>query len=228
MWGDTVSVMFVRRRRFVPFIVFFVIILILFTTAFGFIKVHPLVVSVAKSHLNYIGNKVVNSSIEKHFKDVNYSDIVSIVFNANNEISAVSVDFAKLNTLKSQIMLEIANDLDAVSETEISIPLGNFFNNEFLMGIGPDIPFKLVPYGTVNVNFRDQFTGMGINQTVHEIYLDVNTEVGAIMPGMKTSSKITTSMMVAHTVIVGNVPQNYTGVNEIQGQMEDYILDVIP
>lgn len=222
------SAFFMRRRSFFPFVLFFTIVLLLFILIFTFIKIRPLVVTVAKSKLDYLGNKIVNASVEKHFKNVAYSDIVNIMVNENNSISAVSINFSHLNTLKSRILIEIAEKLEAMSETEISIPLGNFFDNEFLMGIGPKIPFKIVPYGTVYIDFRDQFTSMGINQTVHEIYLDVKTDLGAIMPGVKTNSNITTSVMVAHTVIVGDVPDNYTGVNEIQGQVEDYILDVIP
>lgn len=220
--------MFSPHRNFVPVIIFLIIIAVLCGLLFGFFKIRPIVIAVAKSKLDYIGNKIVNAAVEKRFKNVNYSDLVIINKDANEKVAAISVDFAKLNLLKSGVMLDVAEKIESLSETDIKIPLGNFFDTELLMGIGPKVSFKIVPYGTVYVDFRDEFTAMGINQTIHEIYLDVKTTVAAIIPGMKTTSQITTSVMVAHTVIVGEVPESYTGVNEIQGKIEDYILDVIP
>jgi sporulation protein YunB len=187
--------------------------------------VRPVVIKVAQAKLNYISNKIVNTSVEKHFKDVEYKDIVNIMYDNENKISAVSIDFSYLNTLKSRIMLDISQNIDSLKQTDMKIPLGSFLNNEFFMGVGPDITFQIVPYGMVYIDFRDAFSGMGINQTVHEIYLDVKMNIGAVMPGIKATNTYTTSLMIAHTVIVGNVPDNYTGVNEIQGQIEDYILD---
>ena len=214
--------MFSPHRNFVPVIIFLIIIAVLCGLLFGFFKIRPIVIAVAKSKLDYIGNKIVNAAVEKRFKNVNYSDLVIINKDANEKVAAISVDFAKLNLLKSGVMLDVAEKIESLSETDIKIPLGNFFDTELLMGIGPKVSFKIVPYGTVYVDFRDEFTA------IHEIYLDVKTTVAAIIPGMKTTSQITTSVMVAHTVIVGEVPESYTGVNEIQGKIEDYILDVIP
>ncbi len=222
------SYLFKAKRRFFPVILFFSVITLLFIIFFSYLKVRPIVIKVAQAKLNYISNKIVNASVEKHFKNVEYKDIVNIMYDNENKISAVSIDFSYLNTLKSRIMLDISQNIDSLKETDMKIPLGSFFNNEFFMGLGPYITFKIVPYGMVYVDFRDAFSGMGINQTVHEIYLDVKMNVGAIMPGIKATNTYDTSLMVAHTVIVGNVPDNYTGVNEIQGQIEDYILDVLP
>ena len=219
---------FYRKKTTFLIITVFCIVIILFILIFSYSKIRPIVNVVAKSKLDYLANKIVNASVEKHFENVSYSDIVNIVFTETNNVSAVSINFSHLNTLKSKIMLDISQELENLKETEMKIPLGNFLGSEFLMGTGPKITFKLVPYGTVYIDFRDQFTCMGINQTVHEIYLDVKTGINAIIPGIKTTSFITTTVMVAHTVIVGDVPENYTGVNEIQGQVEDYILDVLP
>ena len=219
---------FHRKKPTFLIIIIFCIVIFLITLIFSYFKIRPIVSNVAKSKLDYLANKIVNESVEKHFKNVSYSDIVNIVFTETNTVSAVSINFSHLNTLKSKIMLDIANELENLKEADMKIPLGNFLGNEFFMGLGPKIPFKLVPYGTVYIDFRDQFTSMGINQTVHEIYLDVKTGISAIIPSINTNSYITTTVMVAHTVIVGDVPENYTGVNEIQGKVEDYILDVLP
>ena len=85
-----------------------------------------------------------------------------------------------------------------------------------------------MPNPTVDVNFRDDFTSAGVNQTVHKIYLDVDANVSAAVPAVKTGARVKTSFLIAQTVIVGEVPETYTGINEIPGSIEDYILDVTP
>ena len=56
---------------------------------------------------------------------------------------------------------------------------------------------------------------LGINQTVHRIYLDVecNVSVDSII-NYKISS-IETDILIAETVIVGGVPETYYNIGEI-------------
>ena len=223
MW---VIKMFRRKRRFLPFVL---IILACAALVLTLSFVRPVVMSVANSHLRNTALRIIKNDVLKTFENgkLKYDDIVIISNDANEKISAISVNFPYVNKIKASLALDILKEI-STDQTVISIPLGNFFRNEFMWGMGPKIPFKIMPNPTVDVNLRDDFTGLSINQTVHEIYLDVETNVFAVAPMVKTGAKVKTSFLIAHTVIVGDVPENYTGINEIPGSIEDYILDVTP
>lgn len=216
----------VSKKYFVIATTIFVIIYIL---KLYFCTMRPMILRVAQTRMEYISNKVINKAVGNVLRnnDIKYSDIVIMQKDTEEHVSSISIDFVKMNKIKSDLVLEILEQLNDTHYTDIAIPLGNFLELEFLMGMGPKIPFRIIPHGTVYVDYRDEFKSMGINQTCHEVYLDINTKVSGVMPGFKTSSDIETSIIAAHTVIVGDVPETYTGVNEIEGTIEDYVLDII-
>ncbi len=219
--------MFRKRRRIFPFFIFFLVTAVLvFSASF----VRPLVMSVANTHLKNTAVRIINTAVLKNLSDgsADYSDIVTMSKDANERVSALSVNFSQVNKIKAGLTLDILNGITKSDRADIAIPLGNFFSNEFMWGTGPKIPFKIMPNPTVDVNFRDDFTSAGVNQTVHKIYLDVDANVSAAVPAVKTGARVKTSFLIAQTVIVGEVPETYTGINEIPGSIEDYILDVTP
>ncbi len=226
--------MFKRRRRFKNItkkhiLILGILLLLIYIIYIYFCTIRPMVLRVTQTRMEYISNQVINSAVNDVLKrkNIKYSDLVIMQKDHEDHVASISIDFINMNMIKSDIVLEILNRLNKTEYTEIKIPLGNFFDSELLMGIGPKITFRIVPHGTAYVNYRDEFKSMGINQTCHEVYLDINTKVSGIMPGFKTSANIETSIIAAHTVIVGDVPQTYTGVNEIEGTIEDYVLDII-
>ncbi|MBE7046730.1 MAG: sporulation protein YunB [Ruminococcaceae bacterium] len=216
----------ISKKYYIIAVIIFVIIYIL---KLYFCTMRPMILRVAQTRMEYISNKVINKAVSNVLKNNNikYSDIVIMQKDTEEHVSSISIDFVKMNRIKSDLVLEILEQLNDTHYTDIAIPLGNFLELEFLMGMGPKIPFRIIPHGTVYVDYRDEFKSMGINQTCHEVYLDINTKVSGVMPGFKTSSDIETSIIAAHTVIVGDVPETYTGVNEIEGTIEDYVLDII-
>ena len=64
--------------------------------------------------------------------------------------------------------------------------------------------------GNVSADFNSSFESAGINQTKHQIYLDVKTSVYSFLPGFRTTTDVETNILVAETVIVGAVPQLVT------------------
>ena len=76
--------------------------------------------------------------------------------------------------------------------------------------------------GTATAKFRDKFTAAGINQTKHQILLDVDVYVTILLPGITTYTKVSNEISVAETVIVGSVPQTYTYFSTTEDKIEDY------
>lgn len=153
---------------------------------------------------------VVNSAVLKGFPDnINYEEIAMINRDINGRISSIQTDVSKLNRIFAGISLDIQNELSQIEDQEVKIPLGVMLGESIFSGRGPKIGIKIIPGGNVQTDFRSEFEEAGINQTKHRIYLMVKTSVSVVAPFMKEKTEIVTSIPLAETVIVGDVPQVY-------------------
>lgn len=180
-------------------------------------RLSPIVEEMALARSRSIATGVVNESIYAAISEdgITYDDLISFEKDKNDKITALKTNLVKINSLKSKISADILRRLSEINETELSIPLGNLINGELLSGRGPKIQIKLVPVGTVSTEMKNEFNTAGINQTLHQIIVEVRLSVTVIMPRKNVSSDITSSVCIAQTVIVGDVPQAYTDINKL-------------
>ena len=59
------------------------------------------------------------------------------------------------------------------------------------------------------MSFRNVFTSAGINQTLHQVMLEVSVQVKLHLPGGTTETLVEAQVCAAETVIVGQVPGAY-------------------
>ena len=123
--------MFRKRRRIFPFFIFFLVTAVLIFSA-SFVR--PLVMSVANTHLKNTAVLIINTAVLKNLSDgsADYSDIVTVSKDANERVSALSVNFSQVNKIKAGLTLDILNGITKSDRADIAIPLGNFFSNEFM------------------------------------------------------------------------------------------------
>ena len=116
-----------------------------------------------------------------------------------------------------------------MSTTTLSIPIGTLTGSSLLAGRGPTVKVKMQSVGSTTASFRNTFSSAGINQTRHQILLDVTVSVSILLPGFRTSTKVSNEISVAETVIVGSVPENYTyfstAPDEADNYAEEYIMN---
>lgn len=152
-------------------------------------------------------NDVVARELEK--EDLRYEDLVHLVRGGNEEILAVQTDVTAANRFKAAVSSAIVEELERHALEEESVPLGTLLGKPLLGGHGPKIPFRIVPSQSVATSFSSQFLSAGINQTQHQIMLNISLEADAILSGLQTHVEVETSFLVAETLLVGTVPQTY-------------------
>ena len=87
-----------------------------------------------------------------------------------------------------------------------------------LAGLGPKIKVKIIPTGTVNIEFKTEFLSSGINQTRHRIYLEIKSKMGIVAPFVSQRVEVINEINIAETVLIGEVPETYynlEGVDEV-------------
>lgn len=81
-----------------------------------------------------------------------------------------------------------------------------------------------MPIGNVLCKFSSKFTSAGINQTLHSIFVDVQTSVSIILPTRTVQVGGSSQVLIAESVIVGKVPDVYLNGN-IFGEGFDLVPD---
>lgn len=165
---------------------------------------------ISEYRVKAIVTRVVGSEVNENFPDnIYYTDIVTISKDKNGNITSIQTDVAKLNRIFANVSQGIQNQLSNLEDEKISIPLGAMLGEHIFAASGPDINIRIIPIGSVETDFKSEFTSAGINQTRHRIYILFKTEVGVAIPFIQKKTVITTSLPVAETVIVGEVPSYY-------------------
>ena len=107
---------------------------------------------------------------------------------------------------------KIQNELDKQKLYKFSLPLGAFTDITLLSTLGPQTEISFYLTGSVNCNIKSKFESGGVNQTIHHIYLIVNTDIITISPEYKEQCSFSTDYEIAQTVIVGNIPSTYADI----------------
>lgn len=180
---------YVRRNRkrvkaYVA-IVFIVITLILFLS-FIENRLRASMAQISEYKVKSIITRVVGNAVSENFPDnIEYNDIATISKDESGNITSVQTDIAKLNRIFANVSLSVQDQLSGLDGEKISIPLGTILGEPIFAAWGPDINFKVIPTGSVETDFKSEFTSAGINQTKHRIYLLVKTEIGVGIPFME-------------------------------------------
>lgn len=191
----------------------------------------PVMTSMAMARVSNMVNRIVSTAVNEAVEsgEIDYGNFVIFDKDDTGHITALRSNVAEVNRMQGRIADEILLRLSEVSTSELEIPLGTLTGSALLAGRGPSLYVRMQAVGSANAVFRNQFTAAGINQTRHQIFLDVDVYMSILLPGMKTSTKVSNEIAVAETVIVGGVPDTYTYFSttpdETAQYAEDYIMN---
>lgn len=152
----------------------------------------------------------INDTISRKLasEDYDYDYFVTLDRGENGEVTAVKANMARVNALSSELLSDIVEAADR-GELSLSIPLGNILGSSLLLGKGPNIPVDITLLTSSRVDFKNELSAAGINQTKHEMKLDVVVDIDVVLPWRTVSTQVVTEILIAETVIVGEVPQTY-------------------
>lgn len=71
--------------------------------------------------------------------------------------------------------------------------------------------WRVLAVRTSDAAFRNRFSTVGINQTLHQIFIDIHVTVTILSLTGTQEIVVDATVLAAETVIVGNVPSTYIG-----------------
>ena len=159
---------------------------------------------------NSYATESVNSAVLETLKDnIKYSDLITIEKNDADEIVLISANSYKTNVICREIAKNTQDLIKLKLEKGIPIPILAFTGITAIAGYGKIVDFKTVIVTDVVCDFLSTFDSVGINQTLHSIYLDVVINLNVLLPISSKQSECKTKVLISETVLVGKVPEVY-------------------
>ena len=88
-------------------------------------------------------------------------------------VTAVRSNVAGLNRFRTALTARIDEKLVDLSVEELGIPVGSVVLPELFSGMGPRLVVRVLAVRTSDAAFRNRFSTVGINQTLHQIFIDI-------------------------------------------------------
>ncbi len=199
---------FIRR-------VFSVLIILLAVglVAFFFLrsKYYTVITSLAQTQVTNVTSDLINDAVAEQISTGNiaYDRIVYFEKDLNGRITALKTNIGEVNILKTET-LNIINEQILESENfDVGVPVGSLILPELLSGRGPQLPVRILSVRNSDATFESNFTHAGINQTLHQLIMSVLVDVTVLVLGRTISFTVSSEVVVAETIIVGDVPDTF-------------------
>lgn len=183
-----------------------IIMALLFT-----VKLTPTIAQLALATATDDITIAVNETVAEVLSEdgVEYRELVTLEKDGQGNITALTSNVANINMLQARVTNAIVERFADSDITTVRIPVGNLIGGALLSGRGPRLSLDILSITNVNTSFRNEFTSAGINQTRHQIIMDVEVSLEVLLGGSSGTDSVLTEVSIAETVIVGTVPGAY-------------------
>lgn len=173
-------------------------------------NLRPTLIALAEARARVIATEAINDAVSAKLAQDNAAiNLVTIRTDNTGRVTFLQANTAEVNRLASETALYVQNRLKNISSQKVTIPLGQVLNSQIFANFGPKIRVTIIPVGTVQTDFTNQFEEAGINQTRLTIYLLVKCKVQVVVPMVSNFIEVTSHVPVSDSIIVGEVPTDY-------------------
>lgn len=190
-------------------------VLLLVVAAIGFFtirsKYYDVIISLAQTRVTNATSDLINDAVSKQISAgaIAYENIVYFEKDVSGRITALKTNIAQVNMLKTETLDFVNETLLDTDNFDIGVPIGSMVFPEFLSGRGPQIPVQIMSIRNSDAGFESNFTQAGINQTLHQLKMIVLVDVTVLVLGRTVDFTVSSDVVVAETVIVGQVPNTF-------------------
>ena len=209
-------------RRFL--IRFFLRLLVVFAVVLGGLLLfrshyRPLLRELAETQIKNATSDLTNDALTELLArdSVAYDRIVYFEKDLNGRITAMKTNILEVNRMKTEILEIINQEILDWDTAKLGIPIGSLIFPELFAGKGFCIPVHVLSIRHSDASFESRFQQAGINQTLHRLMMEVNVDASILVLGQTESFSLTSEVVAAETVIVGEVPGTFLNTGGIYG-----------
>jgi len=153
--------------------------------------------------------------------DISYESIVRLEQDGEGKLLALRTDMNELNRLRNETLRILNNEIEEAGFSELGIPLGSIVLPTLFSGQGPELPVRVLTVRDADAEFSSRFQEAGVNQTLHQITLDVALNITILTPAGTETLRVDSGVVVAETILMGQVPNtliNTSGFSDRNGE----------
>ena len=187
-----------------------IILVIGYFTATTIMKaITPIIERQCRVKARSLATEFANEACINNMQNITYDDLCTIEKDETNDVSLIKMNSININKLNSIIALEVQEKLNDTTISKFYVKLGSFTGIKLLAGRGPDGEVRMSTIGEVTTELKSEFEEMGVNQTLHRLYINVNCNVSLLTPFKDVDEHITAQVLISETVISGDIPDAY-------------------
>lgn len=202
-----------KEKNTKVFSVIFIIIVAIFTFYTIRKAINPIIDELCIDKAKNIATKISNEEATVVMDKYCYDDLITIIRDNDGNIKILKTNTKNINQIMSDIPVSMLDKFKQSENANISLHLGSILGTKIFSATGPKINIRIANVGNVDTKLKSEFTSQGINQTLHRIYLELNCEVTILTPYDTIKQKIDNQVLIAESVIVGDVPYSYYNMN---------------
>lgn len=175
------------------------------------IKYQTAIMELAETQIRNSTSDLINDAIDEQIElgNIQYDRMVYFEKDLNGRITALKTNMSEVNRLKTDILGIINDEILALDTSDLGIPIGSLIFPEVMSGKGFQIPILIHSIRNSDASFSSSFTEAGINQTLQQLTMEVLIDVTVLVMGETRSFTVSSHVVVAETVIVGQVPNTF-------------------
>lgn len=217
-----------RKKNKLHRVLLLIAVLVGLCSAVTALRVRPVIMEYAVNICEDSAIQEINTLMEdKIFSDrESYENLVILERDNENHVTALRTDVISIGRIKAQVVNGLYDRLDDLEQTTIEVPIGSIFAPNYFSGMGPSIDVGMSGLTQMSAEFVSAFSSAGINQTRHNMIIEIHAGFRILTPLGGVDREIVTSYPVTDTVIVGTVPEQYTYIDDTRdgllGKINDY------
>lgn len=202
-----------RRKlaRKVSLIVFLLVVLAILLALNTYWKsTIPTLLEITRARISAQTVMVVNQAVETSLADTDiFASLVTIQRDNDGNITLLTANSTVANKIARKTAILSQNRLDQLAKEQIEVPFGTISGIPLFSEMGPEITITVTPIGAVNCTFTSTFESVGINQTLHRMFIQVECKMDLVIPQMHHTMDLVVPILVSESIIVGKVPTTY-------------------
>lgn len=174
-------------------------------------KYRKVLTELAQTQVKNVTSDLINDAVDREIAEgtIQYDRLVYFEKDLEGRITALKTNMGEINRLKTETLALINQEILDMDSSALGVPIGSLVLPEVFAGRGFSIPIEILTIRNSDASFSSYFSQAGINQTLQQMKMDVFVDVTVLILGSTESFTVTSQVVVAETVIVGQVPNTY-------------------
>lgn len=174
-------------------------------------KYRKVLTELAQTQVKNVTSDLINDAVDQEIAEgtIQYDRLVYFEKDLEGRITALKTNMGEINRLKTETLALINQEILDMDSSALGVPIGSLVLPEVFAGRGFSIPIEILAIRNSDASFSSSFSQAGINQTLQQMKMDVFVDVTVLILGSTESFTVSSQVVVAETVIVGQVPNTY-------------------